>query len=375
MMKTLGLYLHIPFCRSKCLYCDFCSFPHMDDPTADGYCTALTQEIALWGARMKDYLVDTVYFGGGTPTYLPPERLCSLLSAVQKNFSLAKNAEITTECNPATVDKNALLALRTAGFNRLSLGAQSLNDGELKALGRIHTAKQFADTFSDARAAGFDNISVDLMFGIPHQTAASFAYTLGKLCALSPEHISVYGLKIEQGTPFYDRRASLPLPDEDTERGMYMHAADFLASQGYGQYEISNFAKAGRESRHNLRYWKREDYFGLGLAAYSCLGDLRFSNTEDMPRYLSGQREDTREQVSEHDCLCESIMLGMRLSEGCDFDALAKRYGEKAYEYMNGLSRFLPLGLVKKTAHGYAFTKDGFYVSNAVLSEILDFEG
>ena len=374
-MKSLGLYIHIPFCRSKCLYCDFFSFPHMDEQTMDQYCKALMGEIALWGARMKGYLVDTVYFGGGTPTYLPPERLCSLLAAVREHFSLAENAEITTECNPATVDKAALTTLRAAGFNRLSLGAQSMDDRELKALGRIHTASQFIETFSDARAAGFDNVSADLMFGIPHQSMASFSKTLTELCALSPEHISVYGLKIEEGTPFYDRRDTLPLPDEDTEREMYMHAVDFLASMGYEQYEISNFAKTGRESKHNLRYWRREDYLGMGVAAYSCLGNTRFSNTEDMESYLSGQRKSTQEQVSEHDMLCESVMLGMRLSEGCDFDALAAQFGEKAYEYRDGLLRFEPMGLLKKTACGCAFTKEGFYVSNAILSEILDFEG
>jgi oxygen-independent coproporphyrinogen-3 oxidase len=347
----------------------------MDEQTMDQYCKTLMGEIALWGARMKDYLVDTVYFGGGTPTYLPPERLCSLLAAVRKHFSLAENAEITTECNPATVDKAALSMLRQAGFNRLSLGAQSMDDRELKALGRIHTASQFIETFSDARAAGFDNVSADLMFGIPHQSMASFSETLKELCALSPEHISAYGLKIEQGTPFYDRRDTLPLPDEDTEREMYMHAVDFLASMGYEQYEISNFAKHDRQSRHNLRYWRREDYLGMGVAAYSCLGDTRFSNTEDMESYLSGQRKSTCEQVSEHDMLCESVMLGMRLSEGCDFDALAAQFGEKAYEYRDGLLRFEPMGLLKKTAHGCAFTKEGFYVSNTILSEILDFEG
>jgi oxygen-independent coproporphyrinogen-3 oxidase len=324
---------------------------------------------------MRGYTVDTVYFGGGTPTYLSAGQLGSLLSSVTKHFSLAKDAEITTECNPATVDKHALTELRTAGFNRLSLGAQSLDDSELRALGRIHTAKQFFETFSDARAAGFDNISADLMFGIPHQTAASFAQTLKTLCSLSPDHISAYGLKIEPGTPFYQRRESLPLPDEDTERDMYMSAIGLLASHGYEQYEISNFARKGRESRHNLRYWRREDYLGMGLAAYSCLGDTRFSNTEDMTSYLSGQREAEREKVSPHDCLCEAVMLGMRLTEGCDFDALAAHYGKEALGYAERLGRFEPLGLVKKTAHGYAFTPSGFYVSNTVLSEILDFEG
>ena len=373
-MKTLGLYLHIPFCKSKCRYCDFCSFPHMDAETVESYGTALAREIAEYGEQMKDYTVSTVYFGGGTPTCLPPERLASLLHHVTKHFSIDKAAEITTECNPATADFEALSRLKCAGFNRLSIGAQSLSDEELRLLGRIHTATDFKKTFAAARRAGFDNISVDVMFGIPAQTAASFAATLKELCDLAPDHISAYGLKIEEGTPFFDLRDSLPLPNEDEERQMYMDAVSYLAERGYARYEISNFAKSGKESRHNLRYWAREDYLGMGLAAYSCLGNERFSNTEDMALYLAGNRLADRETVSAHNALCEAVMLGMRLEKGVNFDALAKLYGSDAYVYRDRLAKYEAGGFVRKTSHGFAFTNGGTYVSNTILSDVLDFE-
>lgn len=373
-MKTLGLYLHIPFCRSKCHYCDFCSFPKLDNATVDAYCTALVREIEEYGEKMRGFAVSTVYFGGGTPTYLSAARLSSLLESVAKHFSLDANAEITTECNPATVDLEALQVLRNVGFNRLSIGAQSLSDKELRLLGRIHTAKDFTETFTAARRAGFDNVSADLMFGIPAQTVGSFMATLAALADLAPDHISAYGLKIEEGTPFFEARNSLPLPNEDEERQMYMNAVEFLAEKGYRRYEISNFAKEGKESRHNLRYWEREDYLGMGLAAYSCLGNERFSNTEEMACYLSGNRMAERETVSAHDALCESVMLGMRLKKGVNFAALAATYGDTAFLYQNRLAKYENGGFVQKTKDGYAFTNDGFYVSNTILSDILDFE-
>ncbi len=373
-MNTLGLYLHIPFCKSKCRYCDFCSFPHLDSKTVDAYLAALTREIEAYGKQMRGTKVSTLYFGGGTPTYLPAERLAALLESVAKHFSVKKDAEITTECNPATVSLDALSLLRRAGFNRLSIGAQSLSNNELRALGRIHSAEDFKNTFAAARRAGFDNISADVMFGIPHQTARSFAKTLEGLCDLAPDHISAYGLKIEEGTPFFETRDTLPLPSEDGERQMYMDAVAFLAERGYVRYEISNFAKKGKESRHNMRYWERKDYLGMGLAAYSCLGNERFSNTVDMARYLSGDRVADRESVSEHDALCEAIMLGMRLEKGADFARLAKSYGNTAWEYQRRLAKYENGGFVRKTRRGYAFTSDGMYVSNTILSDILDFE-
>lgn len=374
MEKTLGLYLHIPFCKSKCRYCDFCSFPHRDAETTEAYCRALESEIAEYGRTFCAYTVNTVYFGGGTPTFLPAGRLAALLDAVRTHFSLSEDTEITTECNPATVDAAGLALLRNAGFNRLSIGAQSLDDGELRLLGRIHSADDFRATFAAARQAGFSNISADLMFGIPAQTQESFARTLREICELAPEHISVYGLQIEEGTPFAAMRGELPLPDEDTERAMYTDAVSYLAAHGYAHYEISNFARPGRESRHNLRYWKRQDYLGMGLSSCSCLGNERFSDTDDMARYLAGEHRGTRETVSRHDCLCEAVMLEMRLASGCDFDALTDAFGKDAERYRDALAVYEKDGFVRKTATGYAFTIAGMSVSNRILSDILDFE-
>lgn len=369
-MKKLGLYIHIPFCRSKCLYCDFCSFPRPDGDRVKQYISALRAEIGGYAAAMRDYTVDTVFFGGGTPTFLDPSDLIGILEEIRSAFALSDDAEITTECNPATVDFEVLSALRQAGFNRLSLGAQSLIDAELKALGRIHSAPDFVATLGDARRAGFDNVNVDLMFGIPLQTAESFRHTLSDIVSLAPEHLSLYGLILEENTPFYRRRDTLPLPDEDTERAMYMEGAAFLEENGYRQYEISNFARGGFASRHNLKYWLREDYLGLGLAAHSCLGNKRFYNTSDINEYLLGNRTAGEETLSRHDVLCERIMLSMRLADGCDFTAL----GDAGKPYLDTLLSYEKTGLVKKTPHGAAFTKEGFYVSNSILSDVLDFE-
>ena len=372
-MRSLGLYSHIPFCKSKCRYCDFCSFPQQDGAAVAAYLAALSGEIAAYGRECGAYTVETVYFGGGTPTYLSAEQLAALLSAVREHFRVSEDAEISTECNPATVDAAALATLRRAGFNRLSIGAQSLADGELALLGRAHSASDFRATFFAAREAGFENISADVMFGIPAQTEDSFRQTLAELVALGPEHISAYGLKIEEGTPFWRERETLALPNEDAERQMYMDAVAFLAAHGYARYEISNFARHGRESRHNLRYWEREDYLGMGLAAYSCLGLERFSNTCDKDRYLAGERVVERESVSTHDALCEAVMLGMRLEKGVNFAALAKTYGHAAWDYQNRLAPYEKGGFVRKTEHGYAFTSEGMYVSNTILSDVLDF--
>ncbi len=373
--KSLGLYLHIPFCRSKCRYCDFCSFPNVKEETVGKYCRKLEKDIAEYGARFSGYTVDTVFFGGGTPTFLPPRRLVSLLEKTAEHFELSPDAEITTECNPATIDRAGLALLKEGGFNRLSIGVQSLNDRELRALGRCHTAADAVHTLCDARAVGFENISADVMFGIPHMTRKSLERTLGTLFDLSPEHISLYGLQIEEGTPFYEEKDSLRLPSEEQERAMYFESVDALAAHDYLQYEISNFAKKGFEARHNLRYWRREDYLGLGITAASCIEEDRFTVVSGLEEYGNGIRITENERVSEHDRLCESVMLGMRLSAGCDFDALAALYGEGAREYEKRLAAFVPQRLVMKTTHGMAFTREGMYLSNSVLSDVLDFEG
>ena len=380
-MDTLGLYIHIPFCKSKCRYCDFCSFPSPKPHRIEAYLDALCREIEAYGQKEHPYYtdatsrsVDTVYFGGGTPTLLSPNALARVAETLRSTVRIAENVEITAECNPATADLDYFKALRTIGFNRLSIGAQSMQNSELKRLGRLHTADDVRKTVADARAAGFCNVSLDLMFGIPEQTEESLSNTLEEILSLSPDHLSVYGLQIEEGTYFARHQNELSLPDEDTERAMYMQTVETLSKHGLHQYEISNFARPGRESQHNLRYWRRQDYIGLGLAAHSCMGSLRFSNTEALDRYLSGNRRETEERISSHDVLAEQVMLGMRLTEGVDFSALIRAYGDQATRYRDALAAYEAHGLVTADGGRIAFTRDGSYVSNAILSNVLDFE-
>lgn len=372
-MKDLGLYVHIPFCKSKCQYCDFCSFVHAEEHM-EAYVRALTAEIRKAARVYGNRPVSTVYFGGGTPTTLPISMISEIIKTIFDLFSVKNNAEITTECNPGTVTLEYLAALRKMGFNRISMGAQSMNDRELKLLGRIHTVQQTVETFRHARRAGFENISLDLMLGIPEQTPKSLSESLAALMELAPEHISAYGLKIEEGTPFFTKKDTLPLPDEDTERQLYMNTVAFLADKGYPRYEISNFARRGYESRHNLRYWKREDYLGFGLAAHSCIGNKRFWNTQTLSDYLIGKTEEDSETVSANDLLCETVMLAMRLDEGLDADALRSQFGDAANPYIQGLLRFVSTGLIQQNGNRIGFTSDGMYVSNTILSTVLDFE-
>ena len=276
--KSLGLYIHIPFCKNKCNYCDFCSVARADSELNKKYLDSLCREIAEWSGKCRDYLVDTIYIGGGTPTVLEASELVALVEECYKLYSVADGAEISCECNPATIDKNGLRAMREGGINRLSIGLQSANENEMRALGRIHNFDDFLRTFEGAREAGFDNISADLMYGIPEQTEKSLLYSLETLSSLSPEHISAYCLKVEGNTPFARLGDKLILPDEDTQYAMYKLIVDYLRSRGYDRYEISNFSKKGRESRHNLRYWTGKDYIGFGAAAHSYFDSERFSN-------------------------------------------------------------------------------------------------
>ncbi len=378
MKKTLGLYLHIPFCKSKCLYCDFCSLPRADEELKGTYVAAMHRAIEQWGKRAHDYTVDTVYFGGGTPTSLSASALTGLLEEVDKHFSLSPDCEITTECNPMTGESAELAVLRASGFNRLSIGVQSLHREELKALGRLHTGEDFFRTLKAARTAGFENISADVMSGIPGQTLQSYLETLTKLAESGVEHLSAYGLIIEEGTPFHRLYAAgkLALPDEDTAAAMYFHGIDLLARYGLSQYEISNFAKEGRASRHNLKYWNCEEYLGIGAAAHSYFEGDRFGNAPDVQGFASGKTvESERETVTRHDAMNEFVMLGMRLTDGISGKSFEDRFGEPMDAHFGrSLARYLQTGHVVRTETGYAFTKKGMYVSNAILSDILDFD-
>ena len=374
-MATLGLYLHIPFCRSKCHYCDFCSMPRADGETVAAYVRAMQEDLVKKAPACRAYTVDTVYFGGGTPTCLSARQLSSLLETVKAEYHLLPDAEITLECNPATGSYEDFLALRRAGFNRMSIGLQSAHKNELRALGRLHDFDGFLRTWEAAVRAGFTNLSADVMQGIPEQTRRSYLETLTRLVSVSPSHISAYALSVEEGTNFGNRRDSLILPDEEETRAMYMEGSAFLARHGYAQYEISNFARKGYRSRHNLKYWSCEEYLGFGPAAYSFFGGERFGNSRDVEGYIKGMTvECEREAVTLWEAANEYVMLRMRLCEGVSASAFEARFGSGFREgFGKALETFVPTGLVARRGDGYAFTPEGMYVSNAILSEILDF--
>ena len=278
-MKKLGLYIHIPFCIQKCRYCDFYSVP-TNAGVPDEYLEALYKHMDEYGLQTQEYCVDTVFLGGGTPSLLTEKQMASLFKKIYRDFNVAKKAEITVEANPGTIDKNKLRAYLKAGINRLSLGVQSFCGGDLGVCGRIHGVNENIEAFRIARDAGFSNISMDIMFGLPDQTMADIVSTLNTVFKLSPEHISFYGLKIEEGTPFHDMRDSLSLPNEDSESEMYFVSRELMQQNGYFQYEISNFAKKNKFCRHNVKYWNGDEYLGVGPAAHSYFPANAFPSSE-----------------------------------------------------------------------------------------------
>lgn len=374
-MNTLGLYLHIPFCRAKCQYCDFCSFPRQDHKTMVGYADELCRRLITYAPLIADRCIDTVYFGGGTPTLLPMEAFRRIMDTIVAHYALTEDCEITAECNPATADFPYLAALRALGINRLSIGLQSTHENELRALGRAHTFADFEAVFADARRAGFDNISVDLMYGIPEQTEESFAASIRTVCALAPEHISAYGLKIEEGTPFFRVQNSLPLPDEDAEYRMYCLLSHELQKCAYHKYEISNFSKEHRESRHNLRYWHGEEYLGFGVAAHSYFDGVRFGNSRDIDAFLRGEDiVEERVSLSPHEREEEFVMLALRLTKGISLSEFHERTGQEFEARYPTVGHMIENGFMKKEHGRIAFTDKGFFVSNTILSEMLSFD-
>ena len=373
--SALGIYIHIPFCIRKCNYCDFCSFSDTDGELMRVYVNELIRRIESFFVQYGKRYVNTVYFGGGTPTLMSAESFERIFCALRSSFEILDDCEITVECNPASIDENGLRRLRAIGINRLSIGLQSADDRELALLGRLHTFGDFCNTFSEARKAGFDNISIDLMYGIPEQTLKSFEETLKKTVALNPEHISAYGLKIEEGTAFYRDRDKLVLPDDDVCAELYMLCCEYLSKKGYSRYEISNFAKAGRESRHNLKYWQLDDYVGFGVAAHSCFDGERFGNSRDIKGFLQGKDIlIERQRISDNDIVSEYVMLGLRLGKGIDtqeFFALAKKDFKEVYP-MTDL--YIKDGFMIEQDGRIAFTTKGFLVSNTILSQMLSFD-
>ena len=373
--NPLGIYIHIPFCIRKCNYCDFCSFPDSDGALIEAYADELVKRINAFSDCYGKRCVDTVYFGGGTPTLMPVKCFERILLALKNSFDISENAEISAECNPASIDKDGLAQLRALGINRLSIGLQSANNEELRLLGRLHSFEDFCETFYSARKAGFDNISVDLMYGIPAQTRESFEKTLRSIVELAPEHISAYGLKIEEGTHFYKNREGLDLPEEDLEAELYTLCCDILAQSGYLRYEISNFAKSGRESRHNLKYWNLDDYVGFGVAAHSRFCGERFGNSRDIKAFLSG--EDIvceRYKISDNVFLTEYVMLRLRLASGIDKNAFYALTDKEFKQMYPTTDFYIKSGFMIEDEKRIAFTTKGFLVSNAILSQMLNFD-
>ena len=374
MTKRLGLYVHIPFCAKKCSYCDFPSFEGSMS-LREPYIKALMKEITAGGASLGHPQVDTLYIGGGTPSLLQSEQMADILTAIKESFTFAPGYEFSCEANPGMLTSRFLDILVAGGVNRLSLGAQSADPRLLKLLGRQHDWQQVEQAVSLARKAGFENISIDLMLGIPGQDRAVYISTLESALALCPQHLSCYGLIVEDGTPLAAdiRSGRLTLPDEEEERAMYEHTLDRLAQAGYHQYEISNFALAGYDCRHNMDCWKRTDYIGFGSAAHSLQrGDTRRSNPTDIKEYLAGKEPETQ-YLSHEEQKFESLMLGLRMRKGLKLDDFLQMHGE-SFEQAYGKQAKQPIleGLAEYTQDGYfRLTRQGMDVMNSVLIEFM----
>lgn len=365
-MKMLSLYLHTPFCRRKCAYCDFFSGVG-SDAEFDAYTAELKRKIAYW-ADKADRQATTVYFGGGTPSVLGTARLCELLSCVKDCFGVEKNAEVTLEVNPESGKDLDFSMLKKAGFNRLSVGLQSSDEHELRELGRIHGTEDVKHTVFRAQAAGFDNISLDLMLGIPLQTKDSLRRSIEFCAALNVRHISSYLLKIEEGTPFYQKKNTLLLPDEDEQSELYLFAVETLDSLGYRQYEVSNFARPGFESRHNSAYWKLSDYIGIGPSAHSFFEGRRFYYPRSMEDFIHDRIVDEGEGGDAE----EFIMLSLRLTEGLNFAEYENRYGAPLPSpALQKIRQFTQLGYMESDGEHARLTTKGFLVSNSIISELI----
>ena len=370
---SIGLYLHIPFCVRKCNYCDFCSYATLDKEQRKRYIDRLINEIKAYKTKRKT-AVDTIFFGGGTPTLLTPYELEKILFEVDDTFSVSSDCELTLEGNPGTVTTDGIKAYKSLGVNRFSLGLQSIHENELKMLGRIHNYSDFLNSYSAIYESGITNINVDLMYGIPQQTLGSFEKTICEITRLSPTHISAYGLIIEEGTPFFENRHNLTLPVEDSECDMYYMCADLLHSEGYTHYEISNYHNGNSPCRHNLKYWHADEYIGVGISAYSYFNGARYGNCRDMDEYLSslGIQYDTREVLDIETKMFEYAMMRLRLREGFSLSEYERRFGVSFLEKKEEkIKEFIDDGYIHIAGDCIALTERGFYVSNSILTELI----
>ncbi len=366
MTNNLSFYIHIPFCINKCDYCAFYSLPNQTDEAKQAYFEALTRQISSFSTERE---IDTVYFGGGTPTVLGIDRLCKLLSLIKKRFTLKEGCEITVEVNPKTVNALSLADLKNAGFNRLSIGVQASDDSVLRSIGRIHSFDDAKACIRDARSVGFANISADIIFALPNQSSEAFEKCIYDIMSTNPDHISAYSLQLEEGTPLYTRRDMLDFPDEESEEAQYNSLCEILKSNGYLHYEISSFCKQGFESRHNLNYWARNEYIGFGAAAHSFYNGKRFSNIADVQKYITFSHDglyaptdyDDAPFITEPEAEEERIMLNLRTNRGAIIPDSAREAAQKIAK----------LGYGDFDGKILTLNSRGFRVSNSIISEIV----
>jgi len=391
--NNLALYVHIPFCQAKCPYCDFNSYAGLEGLMAP-YVDALIAEMALWREPTRDARVTTVFFGGGTPSFLPLAETERIFAAIRRTFRLAPNAEITVEANPGSADSARLDGLRRIGSNRLSLGVQSFQDDELRLLGRIHSAAEARRAYRAARRGGFQNVNLDLIYGLPDQPLAAWQRTLAEAIALRPEHLSLYALTLEEGTPLAADVAvgRLPAPDPDLAADMYLWAGEALAAASYDQYEISNWARPGYRCRHNLVYWRNQPYLGLGAGAHSCLDGRRFAAVRDprayirdvaaagarpsggdLPSFLAGLTHlESVVRVTDARAMAETAILGLRLVEGLSLSGFRRRCGVGFLSvYSPAVAELTDLGLLERANGRLRLTAKGRLLGNEAFERFL----
>ena len=373
----LGLYIHVPFCRSKCQYCDFYSMATKEDKLIDGYLDAVCDHIKEAGELAPNYKVDTIYFGGGTPSFFGADGMAIILTTIRRNFDVDNNAEITFECNPDSVSDRLLHRLRAEGFNRVSLGVQSDDDEMLKKLGRPHTYAQAVTAYQRIRKAGFKNVSIDLMYGLPGQTLLQWQETLDNVMRLLPEHVSCYALKIEEGTPFCQIQDTLNLPDDDTQAEMYLTAVEALRSRGFRQYEISNFCRKGMVSKHNMKYWTGGEYLGFGPSASSDFAGQRYTFKRSLQEYITGIREggdimEDRQEIPIRERAGEYLMLRLRTSQGIDAMEYEKMFLLPFAPLEEELEKRRRFYHATQTETGrWVLTPKGYLVSNDIITDLL----
>ena len=373
----LGIYVHVPFCRSKCQYCDFYSLTAKDDKLMDGYLKATCTHIKEAGALAPGYKVDTIYFGGGTPSFFGADGMATILTAIRRNYDVDNNAEITFEANPDSISDKLLHRLRAEGFNRVSLGIQCDDDEILRKIGRPHTYAQAVNAYHRIRKAGFKNVSVDLIYGLPGQTLIAWQETLAHVLQLNPEHVSCYGLKVEEGTPLYAYRDHANLPDDDTQADMYMVACDTLRGRGFKQYEISNFSRKGLDSKHNTKYWTGGEYLGFGPSASSDFGGKRFTLKRDLQAYITAIREggdimDEMEEIPMRERAGEYLMLRLRTSTGVsaeEYERLFLLPFGPLEEVLEKQRRFFHA--TQNDQGRWVLTPKGYLVSNDIITDLL----